>query len=183
MQIIPVKRPYTVMVDYAHSPDALEQVLRTLRAAATGQILTVFGCGGDRDRAKRPIMGRIAAELSEQVIITTDNPRTENPHHIIAEILAGTTEHAHRVRAIPDRTQAISAALAAASPGDLVLIAGKGSETYQTSDTPRSPTTTRRQYFRSPPTALPDVSHRHRRPRAGSSTARPVAASMSPPVN
>lgn len=131
MQIIPVKRPYTVMVDYAHSPDALEQVLRTLRAAATGQILTVFGCGGDRDRAKRPIMGRIAAELSEQVIITTDNPRTENPHHIIAEILAGTREHAHRVRAIPDRTQAISAALAAASPGDLVLIAGKGSETYQ----------------------------------------------------
>ena len=104
---------------------------RRVRPAVTGQILTVFGCGGDRDRAKRPIMGRIAAELSDQIIITTDNPRTEDPDQIITEIIAGATEYGHRVRAIPDRTQAISAALAAASPGDLVLIAGKGSETYQ----------------------------------------------------
>lgn len=91
MQIVPVDRPYTVMVDYAHSPDALDQVLRTLRTAATGRIVTVFGCGGDRDRAKRPVMGRIAAELSDQVIITSDNPRTEDPDQIIVDILAGTT--------------------------------------------------------------------------------------------
>ena len=131
MQIVPVDRPYTVMVDYAHSPDALDQVLRTLRTGATGRIVTVFGCGGDRDRAKRPVMGRIAAELSDQAIITSDNPRTEDPAQIIADILAGITTHADRVRAIPDRAHAIAEALAAAAPGDLVLIAGKGSEQYQ----------------------------------------------------
>ncbi|MGW5365714.1 UDP-N-acetylmuramoyl-L-alanyl-D-glutamate--2,6-diaminopimelate ligase [Actinopolymorpha pittospori] len=131
MQIVPVDRPYTVMVDYAHSPDALDQVLRTLRAGATGRIVTVFGCGGDRDRAKRPVMGQIAAELSDQTIITSDNPRTEDPDQIIAEILTGTTAHADRVLTIPDRAHAIAEALATARPGDLVLIAGKGSEPYQ----------------------------------------------------
>ncbi|WP_040421955.1 UDP-N-acetylmuramoyl-L-alanyl-D-glutamate--2,6-diaminopimelate ligase [Actinopolymorpha alba] len=131
MQIVPVDRPYTVMVDYAHSPDALDQVLRTLRTGAIGRIVTVFGCGGDRDRAKRPVMGRIAAELSDQVVLTSDNPRTEDPGRIIVEILAGTTAHADRVRTVPDRAQAIAEALAAAAPGDLVLIAGKGSEPYQ----------------------------------------------------
>jgi UDP-N-acetylmuramoyl-L-alanyl-D-glutamate--2,6-diaminopimelate ligase len=131
MQIVPVDRPYTVMVDYAHSPDALEQVLRTLRTDITGRIVTVFGCGGDRDRTKRPAMGRIAAELSDQVVITSDNPRTEDPDQIIADIIAGTTTHADRLRAIPDRAQAIAEALATAGPGDLVLIAGKGDEAYQ----------------------------------------------------
>lgn len=131
MEVISLDRPYTVMIDYAHSPDALDQVLRTLRTGATGRVITVFGCGGDRDRAKRPVMGRIAAELSDQVIITTDNPRTEDADRIIAEIVAGTTAHRDRVRAIPDRTEAITEALAMGEPGDLVLIAGKGSETYQ----------------------------------------------------
>jgi UDP-N-acetylmuramoyl-L-alanyl-D-glutamate--2,6-diaminopimelate ligase len=131
MQIVPVDRPYTVMVDYAHSPDALDQVLRTLRTGTPGRIMTVFGCGGDRDRTKRPVMGRIAAELSDQAIITSDNPRTEDPDQIIADILAGTTAYADRVRTTPDRAQAIAEALAAAAPGDLVLIAGKGSEDYQ----------------------------------------------------
>jgi UDP-N-acetylmuramoyl-L-alanyl-D-glutamate--2,6-diaminopimelate ligase len=131
MQVVPVNRPYTVVVDYAHSPDALEQVLRTLRADATGRIVTVFGCGGDRDRAKRPVMGRIAAELSDQVIVTSENPRTEDPARIIADILAGATRHADRVRAVPDRTEAIAQAMATAREGDLVLIAGKGSEPYQ----------------------------------------------------
>lgn len=131
MQLVPVDRPYTVMVDYAHSPDALGQVLRTLRTGTTGRIVTVFGCGGDRDRTKRPIMGRIAAELSDQVLVTSDNPRTEDPDQIIAEILAGAAAHADRVRTIPDRADAIAEALAVAGPGDLVLIAGKGSEKYQ----------------------------------------------------
>ena len=131
MQIVPVDRPYTVMIDYAHSPDAMDQVLRTLRTGPTGRIVTVFGCGGDRDRAKRPVMGRIAAELSDHAIITSDNPRTEDPDQIIADILAGTTAHADRVRTIPDRAYAIAEALASAAPGDLVLIAGKGSEPYQ----------------------------------------------------
>ena len=131
MQLVPVDRPYTVMVDYAHSPDALDQVLRTLRAGANGRIVTVFGCGGDRDRDKRPVMGRIAAELSDLAIVTSDNPRTEDPDRIITEILAGVTAHADRVRRIPDRTEAIAAALAAAEPGDLILVAGKGSEAYQ----------------------------------------------------
>lgn len=131
MEVIPVDRPYTVMIDYAHSPDAMDQVLRTLRTGAPGRVITVFGCGGDRDRAKRPVMGRIAAELSDQVIITTDNPRTEDADQIIAEIVAGTGAHSDWIQMIPDRTQAIGAALQLGRPGDLVLIAGKGSETYQ----------------------------------------------------
>ncbi len=131
MQILRVDRPYSVMVDYAHSPDSLDQMLRTLRPRVSGRIVTVFGCGGDRDRAKRPVMGGIAAQLSDQVIITSDNPRTEDPDQIIADILAGATAHADRVRTIPDRVLAIEEALAGAGPGDLVLIAGKGSEPYQ----------------------------------------------------
>jgi UDP-N-acetylmuramoyl-L-alanyl-D-glutamate--2,6-diaminopimelate ligase len=131
MQIVPVDRPYTVMVDYAHSPDALDQVLRTLRAGATGRIVTVFGCGGDRDRAKRPVMGRIAAELSDRAIVTSGNPRSEDPDQIIADVLAGMTAYADRTCTIPDRAHAIAEALEEAGPGDLVLIAGKGSEAYQ----------------------------------------------------
>jgi UDP-N-acetylmuramoyl-L-alanyl-D-glutamate--2,6-diaminopimelate ligase len=131
MQVVPIDRPYAVMIDYAHSPDSLEQVLRTLRAGTSGRILTVVGCGGDRDRAKRPVMGRIASALSDIAIITTDNPRTEDPGQIIAEILAGAGEHRERVRVIAERTDAIAAALAMATSGDLVLVAGKGDEPYQ----------------------------------------------------
>jgi UDP-N-acetylmuramoyl-L-alanyl-D-glutamate--2,6-diaminopimelate ligase len=131
MQVVPIDRPYTVMIDYAHSPDSLEQVLRTLRAGTSGRILTVVGCGGDRDRAKRPVMGRIASALSDIAIITTDNPRTEDPDQIIAEILAGVGEHRERVRVIAERTDAIAAALATATSGDVVLVAGKGDEPYQ----------------------------------------------------
>jgi UDP-N-acetylmuramoyl-L-alanyl-D-glutamate--2,6-diaminopimelate ligase len=131
MQVVPIDRPYAVMIDYAHSPDSLEQVLRTLRAGISGRILTVVGCGGDRDRAKRPVMGRIASALSDIAIITTDNPRTEDPGQIIAEILAGVGEHRERVRVIAKRTDAIAAALATATSGDLVLVAGKGDEPYQ----------------------------------------------------
>ncbi|HXQ24131.1 MAG TPA: UDP-N-acetylmuramoyl-L-alanyl-D-glutamate--2,6-diaminopimelate ligase [Candidatus Acidoferrales bacterium] len=125
---------FKVAVDYAHKPDALERLLHSARALKLRRIITVFGCGGDRDRGKRPIMGRIAAQLSDQVIVTSDNPRSEPPEHIIAEIVAGARGvegFAERVTTEPDRAGAIAAAIDRAQPGDLVLIAGKGHETYQ----------------------------------------------------
>ena len=131
MQIVPADQPFTIMIDYAHSPDALQQVLSTLRPSVNGRLITVFGCGGDRDSSKRPVMGRVATELSDEVIITTDNPRTEDPQQIIAEILSGTVGDADQVRSVVDRTDAIATALELARSGDLVLIAGKGSESYQ----------------------------------------------------
>jgi UDP-N-acetylmuramoyl-L-alanyl-D-glutamate--2,6-diaminopimelate ligase len=120
-----------VWVDYAHKPDALEKVLRTLGALRQGRrLITVFGCGGDRDRKKRPLMGKIAVEGSDLVIITSDNPRTEDPAVIVDEILVGTARHSNFLVEV-DRKQAIFKAIHAAAPGDLVLIAGKGHEDYQ----------------------------------------------------
>jgi UDP-N-acetylmuramoyl-L-alanyl-D-glutamate--2,6-diaminopimelate ligase len=133
-------QPFAVIVDYAHTPDGLENVLRSAREVADGRLIALFGCGGDRDRPKRPLMGRIAAEWADVVIVTSDNPRSESPQAIIAEIRPG-VEAAAAARAAagrpprviyePDRRRAIVAAVAAAGPGDLVLIAGKGHETYQ----------------------------------------------------
>jgi UDP-N-acetylmuramoyl-L-alanyl-D-glutamate--2,6-diaminopimelate ligase len=133
-----------VVVDYAHTPDALENVLRTLRelitsgvpgnvigrqrGEATGKLVCVFGCGGDRDRGKRPLMGRIATRLADEVIITSDNPRSEDPHAIITDILQGVTR---QCAIAPDRSQAIRAAIAGARAGDVILVAGKGHEAYQ----------------------------------------------------
>ncbi len=125
---------YTVAVDYAHKPEALRRLLRTSRRLGARRIITVFGCGGDRDRAKRPIMGRIAAELSDLVVFTSDNPRSEDPGAIIDEIVAGACAvpgAEERLRVEPDRESAIVAAVRAARTGDLVLIAGKGHEGYQ----------------------------------------------------
>lgn len=119
-----------VIVDYAHTPDALEQALRTLRAHCGGRLSCVFGCGGDRDRAKRPLMGEIAARLADRVVVTDDNPRSEDPGAIIAGILAGVPA-GRGVDIIPDRAAAIAAAIAAAGEGDIVLVAGKGHEDYQ----------------------------------------------------
>ncbi len=121
----------TVYVDYAHTPDGLEKVLRATRAVTAKTLICVFGCGGDRDRQKRPLMGRVAQELADRVIVTTDNPRHEEPGAIIQDILAGM--HAGRAEptVILDRTEAIDAAIRAAQPGDVVLIAGKGHENYQ----------------------------------------------------
>ena len=116
-----------IYVDYAHKPDALETVLKALRPHAPGQLVVVFGCGGDRDRAKRPLMGAIAARLADQVIVTDDNPRTEDPAAIRREILAGAPEAVE----IGDRGEAIHAAIAGLGPGDLLIIAGKGHETGQ----------------------------------------------------
>jgi UDP-N-acetylmuramoyl-L-alanyl-D-glutamate--2,6-diaminopimelate ligase len=125
-------QPFLVVVDYAHTPDALERVLTTARKITTGRLGVVFGCGGDRDRTKRPIMGEIAARLADHAWITSDNPRSENPEAIVAEVAAGAA-HVRREgdTRVADRHAAISAALAWARPGDTIVIAGKGHETYQ----------------------------------------------------
>ena len=120
----------TAFVDYAHTPDALQNVITTVRAIASGRVITVFGCGGDRDRTKRPVMGRIAAEASDVVIVTSDNPRTESPDAIIADILAGIPQTIP-CTVEPDRRAAIRLALGTAKAGDIVIIAGKGHEDYQ----------------------------------------------------
>ena len=121
---------FTVLIDYAHTPDALENLLTSVRAVTEGRLLLLFGCGGDRDRSKRPVMGAIASQLADVVMLTSDNPRTEDPMAIIREILAGMDGGA-AVRTEPDRALAIRELLALARPGDLVLLAGKGHERWQ----------------------------------------------------
>ncbi|MDQ7851066.1 MAG: UDP-N-acetylmuramoyl-L-alanyl-D-glutamate--2,6-diaminopimelate ligase [Armatimonadota bacterium] len=127
---------FAVIVDYAHTPDGLENVLRTARQITRGRVIVVFGCGGDRDRAKRPLMGRLAAELADFAVVTSDNPRSEEPRAIIEEILQGvraTGEGLRRARVAvePDRRAAIHCAVSTATTGDVVIIAGKGHETTQ----------------------------------------------------
>ena len=127
-------QPFLVVVDYAHTPDALERVLATARKLTPGRLAVVFGCGGDRDRGKRPIMGEIASRLADRVWITSDNPRSERPAAIIDEIAVGVRRTAGgqaRASADPDRRAAIADALAWAESGDTVVIAGKGHEAYQ----------------------------------------------------
>jgi UDP-N-acetylmuramoyl-L-alanyl-D-glutamate--2,6-diaminopimelate ligase len=121
-------QPFTVLVDYAHTPDSLENVLQSARGLTSERVLCVFGCGGDRDRGKRPLMGRIAAELADLAIVTSDNPRSEDPRAIIEEILAGAEAE---LEVEPDRREAIARAIEAAAPGDVVVIAGKGHEQGQ----------------------------------------------------
>lgn len=122
---------FAVVVDYAHTDDALLNTLKTARDLTDGRIITVFGCGGDRDKTKRVPMGRAAGENSDQVIITSDNPRTEDPMQILREIEVGVKESGTEYRIVSDRREAIYAAVSAARPGDVVIIAGKGHETYQ----------------------------------------------------
>ena len=131
MEVVQTGTPYTVVIDYAHSPDSLENALRALRETTTGRLITVFGCGGDRDKAKRPVMGRIAAERSDVVVVTSDNPRSEDPDAIIADILEGIPKNRAHVLVQPDRKLAVAQALKKAREGDVVLLAGKGQETYQ----------------------------------------------------
>jgi len=125
---------WTAIVDYAHTPDALENCLKTIHDILPkefqGKIITVFGAGGDRDKTKRPLMGKIAGDLSDLAIVTSDNPRTENPGHIIDDVMRGITHHASVLRE-PDRRAAIERAVKAAGRGDVILIAGKGHEDYQ----------------------------------------------------
>jgi len=124
-------RDFHVVVDYAHKPDAVEAALSTLRPLTTGRLLVVIGAGGDRDTGKRPVMGEIAARLADVLIVTDDNPRSEDPAAIRAEVLAGTRRAAAEVREVGDRREAIRTALELAGPGDIVLVAGKGHETGQ----------------------------------------------------
>jgi UDP-N-acetylmuramoyl-L-alanyl-D-glutamate--2,6-diaminopimelate ligase len=130
------KDDVTVVVDYAHTDDALRNLLETARSLARGRLITVFGCGGDRDRTKRPLMGAVASRLSDLIVVTSDNPRGEDPNRIIEEILRGITpdtrrDSTQRILTVPDRRAAIVKAIELARPGDLVLIAGKGHEKYQ----------------------------------------------------
>ena len=126
---IPVN--FTVMIDYAHTPDGLENILNMLRGVAKARIITVFGCGGNRDKTKRPIMGETVGRMSDIAIVTSDNPRLEKPEEIIAEILPGMTEYQEKVYTVTDRREAIRYALSVAQKDDIVLLAGKGHETYQ----------------------------------------------------
>ncbi len=132
LERIDLGQPFAIVVDYAHTPDALKNVLVTLGELKKGQIITVFGCGGDRDRSKRPLMGEIAAQLSDKVIITTDNPRSEKPEKIALDIEVGIRRIGKdNYQVILDRKEAIKEALLRAGADDLVLVAGKGHENYQ----------------------------------------------------
>ena len=132
VEVVPVPRAYTVLIDYAHTPNALENILTTARDFTAGRLICLFGCGGDRDRTKRPIMGAIAGELADLTVVTSDNPRTEPPLSIIDDILAGMEGAALHVE--PDRRAAIAWALDQGRPGDVIVLAGKGHETYQEID-------------------------------------------------
>ena len=131
MEVVPTGRDFTILIDYAHTPDALENVIRTVKSFARGRTIVLFGCGGDRDRGKRPKMGAIACKLADVVIVTSDNPRTEQPEAIMEEILAGTKGRETPVLAIPDRIEAIRCGMEMAQAGDVLILAGKGHETYQ----------------------------------------------------
>ncbi len=122
---------YTVLIDYAHTPDGLENVLRAVKGFCQGRVIAVFGCGGDRDPIKRPIMGRIGTELADLAIITSDNPRTEDPEAIIADIVPGAEQADGVFEVVVDRREAIRHAMDLAKAGDIVVLAGKGHETYQ----------------------------------------------------
>jgi UDP-N-acetylmuramoyl-L-alanyl-D-glutamate--2,6-diaminopimelate ligase len=129
LEVIAAPDKPLAVVDYAHTPDALAQALQVLRRHCGGRLSVVFGCGGDRDRGKRPLMGAAAARYADQIVLTDDNPRSEDPQQILADIKAGTGAAA--VTVVPDRRAAIAQALTQATAGDVVLVAGKGHETTQ----------------------------------------------------
>ena len=131
LEIVPTGRDFSVVIDYSHKPDALEKVLKTLKPVTRGRLIALFGCGGDRDKLKRPIMGRIAADNADLVVVTSDNPRTEDPDEIIREIVAGMKDKRTPTKVICDRREAIAWAIDNAAPGDVLLLAGKGHEDYQ----------------------------------------------------
>ena len=132
VEVVPTPgKPYTVLIDYAHTPDGLENVLASVKDFCRGRLIAVFGCGGDRDRTKRPIMGRIGAEIADIAIITSDNPRTEVPMDIIRDIVAGIPENAKNYEVIENRIEAIHHAMDIAQKDDIIVLAGKGHETYQ----------------------------------------------------
>ena len=130
-EVVPAGQDFTVLIDYAHTPDALKNIITSVRACTQGRVVTLFGCGGDRDRKKRPLMGETAVKYSDLVIVTSDNPRTEEPMAIINEILPGLEGTKTPYRVIESRLEAICWTLENAEPGDVVILAGKGHETYQ----------------------------------------------------
>lgn len=128
-ELIPSSSPFKVFVDYAHTPDGLDNILRTAKELATGKLIVVFGAGGNRDTTKRPLMGKVADHWADTIVVTSDNPRLEVPATIISDIKAGITQHKPVI--IEDRREAIKTAISMAKAGDVVVIAGKGHETYQ----------------------------------------------------
>jgi len=130
-EVLDTHTPYMVILDYSHSPDALENILRTAREFARQRVLVLFGCGGDRDHAKRTLMGAIAGKLADYSILTSDNPRTEDPMEILRTIEEGIASTNASYEVIENRRQAIERALYLAQPGDVLILAGKGHETYQ----------------------------------------------------
>ena len=131
VEVVPTDTDYTVLIDYAHSPDGVENVLKAVRGFAKGRVVALFGCGGDRDRTKRPKMGKIAADLADFCVVTSDNPRTEEPKAIIDDILEGMKDSDTPMQVIVDRPEAIHWALAHAQKDDIIVLMGKGHETYQ----------------------------------------------------
>lgn len=131
VEVVPTDTPYTVIIDYAHTPDGLENILETVREFAEGRVVAVFGCGGDRDSTKRAVMGEIAGNRADFSVITSDNPRTEDPHKIIAQIEEGIKRTTGKYITIENRREAIFYALDNAQNGDVIVLAGKGQETYQ----------------------------------------------------
>jgi UDP-N-acetylmuramoyl-L-alanyl-D-glutamate--2,6-diaminopimelate ligase len=131
MEVVPCGRDFTILIDYAVTPDALDNMIRTVRAAAPGRVVVLFGCGGDRDRTKRPKMGKVVAQLSDFAVVTSDNPRTEDPQAIIDDILPGFEGEDTPYVVIPDRRSAIRWAIEHARKDDTIVLTGKGHETYQ----------------------------------------------------
>lgn len=131
IEVVPTNTDYTVIIDYAHSPDGLENIISSLQEIAKGRVVTVFGCGGDRDATKRPKMGAIAAKLSDFCVVTSDNPRSENPSKIIDDILVGMQGTKTPYQVVENRKEAIAWAMSHAKADDIILLAGKGHETYQ----------------------------------------------------
>ena len=131
VEVVETGRDFSVIIDYAHTPDGLYNVIKTIRGFCKGRIITLFGCGGDRDTTKRPKMGKIAGALSDYCVVTSDNPRTEDPVKIIEQVVEGVAETDCEYKVVVNRFEAIEYALDIANPGDVVLLAGKGHETYQ----------------------------------------------------
>ena len=132
VEVVPTPgMPYSVLIDYAHTPDGLENVLSAVKDFCRGRVIAVFGCGGDRDPMKRPIMGEIGVRLSDLAVITSDNPRTEDPMAIISDIQKGVNPESGEYIVIEDRRKAIRYAMDIAQKNDIIVLAGKGHETYQ----------------------------------------------------
>ena len=132
VEVVPTPgKDYTVLIDYSHTPDSLENILKAVRGFCRGRVIAVFGCGGDRDPFKRPVMGKLAAELADLSIVTSDNPRTEDPYKILRQILAGMQQSERPYEVIESRPAAIGRAMELAQAGDVIVLCGKGHETYQ----------------------------------------------------